>query len=102
MLTFNAVRAWKDEDYRLGLSESELALLPENPAGVTDLSDEQLANVNGGITPTVALTVVIACLMHLRWACAPASQSAIVTRKPKTLRIGGRHCFGRRAGCVGP
>jgi len=28
------IRAWKDPDYRKSLSPEELAVLPENPAGV--------------------------------------------------------------------
>jgi len=27
------IRAWKDEDFRLSLSEAERASLPQNPAG---------------------------------------------------------------------
>jgi mersacidin/lichenicidin family type 2 lantibiotic len=36
------VRAWKDPRYRQGLSNAELAALPENPAGKIELSDEEL------------------------------------------------------------
>jgi mersacidin/lichenicidin family type 2 lantibiotic len=42
------VRAWKDEEYRLSLSASELALLPENPAGSLELTDAELDVVAGG------------------------------------------------------
>jgi mersacidin/lichenicidin family type 2 lantibiotic len=42
------VRAWTDEEYRLGLSEGQLALLPENPAGLMELSDDDLQNIVGG------------------------------------------------------
>jgi len=35
------IRAWKDADYRMGLSVDELALLPTNPAGDIDLIDER-------------------------------------------------------------
>ena len=48
MSASNIIRAWKDEEYRQSLSEAELALLPEHPAGVTELSDEQLSKANGG------------------------------------------------------
>ena len=42
------IRAWKDEDFRLSLSESERALLPEHPAGLVELSEDQLGVVGGG------------------------------------------------------
>jgi mersacidin/lichenicidin family type 2 lantibiotic len=42
------IRAWKDEDFRLSLSESERALLPEHPAGLVELTDQQLGGVAGG------------------------------------------------------
>lgn len=42
------IRAWKDEDYYSNLDEEELRLLPENPAGIIELSDEQMEGVSGG------------------------------------------------------
>jgi mersacidin/lichenicidin family type 2 lantibiotic len=36
------IRAWTDEEYRLSLSEEERALLPDNPAGLPELSDPDL------------------------------------------------------------
>jgi mersacidin/lichenicidin family type 2 lantibiotic len=44
----NIVRVWKDEEYRLSLSEGELALLPGNPAGSLELTDAELDLVAGG------------------------------------------------------
>ncbi len=43
------IRAWKDEDYRNSLSEEQRAQLPENPAGMVELSDEAMQNVGGGL-----------------------------------------------------
>jgi mersacidin/lichenicidin family type 2 lantibiotic len=45
------VRSWKDEDYLPSLSSRERAFLPDNPAGLAELSDEDLLNVDGGSTP---------------------------------------------------
>ncbi len=48
------IRAWKDEEYRLNLSDAERALLPENPVGLIELADEDLDIALGGtgqITP---------------------------------------------------
>lgn len=48
------IRAWKNEEYRLSLSDAERALLPDHPAGVVELSDEQLGVVAGGATAWVS------------------------------------------------
>lgn len=42
------IRAWKDEDYRAGLSEIERAALPVNPAGLIELPDELMVEPRGG------------------------------------------------------
>ena len=49
MNTENIIRAWKDVTYRQSLSETELAALPENPAGAIELTDSELQHVVGGI-----------------------------------------------------
>ncbi len=61
MLVNEIVRSWKDEDYRLSLNSEELALMPGNPAGLIELTDEELVGVDGGSTPICffsAITVV--------------------------------------------
>jgi mersacidin/lichenicidin family type 2 lantibiotic len=53
------IRAWKDAKYRRSLNADELASLPANPAGLVELSDDQLRSANGlfaGGTQTTALT----------------------------------------------
>ena len=40
--------AWKDPEYRKTLTQEELASLPPNPAGSSEVSDEELTNVSGG------------------------------------------------------
>lgn len=42
------IRAWKDEEYRMSLSEEERAQLPEHPAGLIDLTDAEMEAVAGG------------------------------------------------------
>ena len=48
MCKLDVVRAWKDEDYRMGLSEAERRMLPANPAGLIEISDIELGAVAGG------------------------------------------------------
>jgi mersacidin/lichenicidin family type 2 lantibiotic len=48
------IRAWKDEQYRLSLTDAERAVLPENPAGVIDLDDAELDAVAGGMMKSTA------------------------------------------------
>ena len=38
-MSVDIIRAWKDEEYRQSLSTEELKQLPENPAGLIELSD---------------------------------------------------------------
>src|SRR5262249_47304637 len=53
------VRAWKDEDYRLSLSEAERASLPANPAGIAGLTEAEMADVDGGKVSVVILWSLI-------------------------------------------
>ena len=48
MLLDKVIRAWKDPEYRLNLSEEEQEALPENPAGAIELTDDELDTVAGG------------------------------------------------------
>ncbi|MEX1364190.1 MAG: mersacidin/lichenicidin family type 2 lantibiotic [Nannocystaceae bacterium] len=61
MSNFDVVRAWKDPAYRRTLTPEQLASLPEHPAGLVELSDEQLGEASGGVAAagpvqTTALT----------------------------------------------
>jgi mersacidin/lichenicidin family type 2 lantibiotic len=42
------IRAWRDADYYLSLSDAERAALPENPAAVLEVDDAVLDSVAGG------------------------------------------------------
>jgi mersacidin/lichenicidin family type 2 lantibiotic len=42
-------RAWKDEEYRRSLSDGERAQLPTNPAGLIELTDDDLDSIAGGM-----------------------------------------------------
>jgi len=44
----NVIRAWKDADYRLSLSEAERALLPDHPAGLIELDEAVMNSIAAG------------------------------------------------------
>lgn len=56
------IRAWKDAEYRASLSSDEMALLPQNPAGLVELTDEVLEGVVGGADEMAS------CMC---WSCNP-------------------------------
>ena len=66
MKKIDIIRAWKDEDYRNSLSQEELASLPENPAGMIEISDGDLGKASGG-----ALTFTAQCTEATRNCDSP-------------------------------
>lgn len=50
MSKVDIIRAWKDAEYRQGMSAKDLALLPEHPAGAIELTDEELPLGVGAIS----------------------------------------------------
>lgn len=42
------VRAWVDEAYRSTLSDTEMGLLPDHPAGTVEIGGDDLAQAVGG------------------------------------------------------
>ncbi|MDZ8188410.1 MAG: mersacidin/lichenicidin family type 2 lantibiotic [Nostoc sp. ChiSLP02] len=46
----DVVRAWKDEEYRSSLTEAQRAQIPDNPAGLVDLTDEEINGIEGGFS----------------------------------------------------
>ena len=59
----DVVRAWKDEEYRSSLTEAQRAQLPENPAGMIDLTDEAINEVVGGLA-FPGITKLLGCGQH--------------------------------------
>jgi mersacidin/lichenicidin family type 2 lantibiotic len=45
MPTLETIRAWKDEDYRLSLSEDSLGQLAEHPSGTIEFIKEKETDV---------------------------------------------------------
>lgn len=52
-MNIDIVRAWKDETYRNTLTPEQLATLPANPAGAIELTENELAAVDGAMTPVI-------------------------------------------------
>lgn len=46
------IRAWEDREYRESLSDEERALLPEDPVGQIEMTEDELTKIVGGIGPT--------------------------------------------------
>lgn len=43
------IRAWRDPEYYASLSDAERARMPDHPAGVVELSNEELNGLAGDI-----------------------------------------------------
>jgi len=59
MTTDQIVRSWKNDSYRLSLSLDEQALLPDNPAGLSELTDAELLGIDGGSFTTVLISIAV-------------------------------------------
>ena len=61
MPTLETIRAWKDEDYRLSLSNDSLAQLAEHPSGTIEFIKEKETDVFNATSPikTCHPTVII-------------------------------------------
>jgi mersacidin/lichenicidin family type 2 lantibiotic len=83
MREFDTVRAWKDPRYRRSLTPAQLAALPEHPAGLVELTDDDLriAGGAGGAKPPPQ-TTAITCTQFswLNWkACGCGVQTTAIT-----------------------
>jgi mersacidin/lichenicidin family type 2 lantibiotic len=68
------IKAWKNEDFRLSLSEAERAHLPEHPAGLVELSDDQLGSAAGGINSKY---LTACCTVTFKISCYTAACASI-------------------------
>jgi mersacidin/lichenicidin family type 2 lantibiotic len=48
------IRAWRDADYFFDLSDEQRALLPANPVGMIELSQDALTTVAGGTSCAIS------------------------------------------------
>ena len=49
------IRAWKDPAYRAGLNKTDLQAVPANPAGMVELSENELTELSGGTSVPCSL-----------------------------------------------
>ena len=86
MKTNDIIRAWRDAEFMNSLSAEERTMLPANPAGDVELSDDDLAGINGGNQPdafTAACTPP--CTVPTAFVCTPTYVTFIfrcVTKRP--------------------
>jgi mersacidin/lichenicidin family type 2 lantibiotic len=83
MSNLDVIRAWKDEKYRLSLSEAERALLPAHPAGLLELTDAQLTDVVGGIFGLGFYTEGPACRHTTDFSCKITKDGGPGCPKPR-------------------
>jgi mersacidin/lichenicidin family type 2 lantibiotic len=61
MKNTDVIRAWKDREYRLGLSKADQALLPEHPVGLVELTDAELGGASGGFWSIIGGLSIARC-----------------------------------------
>jgi len=79
MNKIDVIRAWKDPAYRASLSQDELASLPVHPAGLPELSDEQL-RMAGGAADVATTAPTCTQYTFLNWrSCCPVTTAPTCT-----------------------
>jgi mersacidin/lichenicidin family type 2 lantibiotic len=69
MNIFDVVRAWKDPIYRASLSAEQRAQLPDHPAGLIELHDDDLKAAIGGLIVTTYRTCTMQTASSSRSCC---------------------------------
>jgi mersacidin/lichenicidin family type 2 lantibiotic len=69
MKNVDVIRAWKSEEYRLSLGETQRSMLPPNPAGGVELTDAELGAASGGCG-----SFVLGCWPPTRKPCSPCDE----------------------------
>jgi len=70
MSKLDIIRAWKDEEYCESLSAAERSRLPQNPAGVIELTDQDMGDVEGGtitFDPLMCGSFITICTYDPLW-----------------------------------
>ena len=65
------IKAWTDEEFRNSLSSDDLSSLPDNPAGLVELNEDELDAINAATSwPCVGGTIAITQFA----SCAPTCE----------------------------
>jgi mersacidin/lichenicidin family type 2 lantibiotic len=81
MTKLDIIRAWKDKEYRLRMSESDRAKLPPHPSGMVELENDEIGGVAGGddkssthqLGTLGCCTIIIVCGTYeiITYGCCP-------------------------------
>lgn len=84
------IRAWKDSRYRGSLSSEEQAMLPENPVGQLELTDDELKAVSGGqaLTGGGVNSLAVGCASQ-QGTCQSLQGSACISQGGNCTSQGG-------------
>ena len=52
------IRAWKDEKFRLRMNNADRSLIPDHPAGLIEIPEEELVEAVGGAGCSISLTSI--------------------------------------------
>jgi mersacidin/lichenicidin family type 2 lantibiotic len=94
------IRAWKDAEYRMSLSEEERAQLPEHPAGLIELTDAEMGFIGGGYdNNTVTVDGQVCC------SSGDMCQTAVGCPDPNpgtnsTITVNSDICCSSGCGCM--
>ncbi|MEA5581880.1 mersacidin/lichenicidin family type 2 lantibiotic [Nodularia harveyana UHCC-0300] len=69
MSNIDIIRAWKDEEYRNSLSEEQRSQLPENPAGLIELPDEESDALSGGCSYFTGTCGRVCAVLTPKYGC---------------------------------
>lgn len=70
MSKLDIIRAWKDEEYCESLTAMERSRVPQNPAGIIELSDPEMNQAEGGtitFDPIMCGSFITVCTYDPLW-----------------------------------
>ena len=88
MTTQEIVRSWRDDEYRASLNSNDLALVPENPVGLLELSDQELAGTDAGTLSTISIASTIVIIISHEASCSWGGDGCM------TIDFAGGKCIG--------
>lgn len=88
MTTEEIVRSWRDDEYMAALSRDDQALVPDNPIGLLELSDQELAGTDAGTLSTISIATTIVIIVSNVASCSWGGEGCT------TIDLAGMHCVG--------